>query len=117
MLDKEYFEGQQNIGKGSRRGEDKLLVELLNDVSGDVATLQSDVVTLQSDVLKEVLAEEIGTGAPQNVAHTLGKVPTGVLVSLTDVPVGGANVVEGVHTDTDVVVTVTALAKFKVLVF
>lgn len=118
MLESKYFEGQQNISEGNRRGDDKILSELLDDASSDVAALQSDVTALQSAVLKEVLAEETGTGAPQTIAHTLGKVPTGVLVSFTDVPAaGGAVVAEGVHTDTDVVLTVTALAKFKVLVF
>jgi len=117
-MDTEYFEGQQNISKGNRRGDDKLLVEVLNESATAAAAVEADVAALQLAVEKEVLAEEVGTGAPQNVAHSLGKVPTGVLVSFTDVPAaGGAVITEGVHTDAEVVLTVTALAKFKVLVF
>jgi hypothetical protein len=60
---------------------------------------------------------ETGTGASQNIAHGLGAVPAGVLVSCTDNS-GCADVftvAEGTHTSTNVVVTVTSGAKFKVL--
>jgi hypothetical protein len=59
-----------------------------------------------------------GTGASQNVAHGLGNVPTGVLVSVYDNSGASADpftVTEGVHTSTNVVLTVTANTKFKVI--
>jgi len=71
-------------------------------------------------------AEQTGTGSAQNVAHGLGVVPSAVLVSITDPGLetaGAADgalravIVEGSHTTTNVVVTVTAGAKFKVLAF
>lgn len=69
-----------------------------------------------------VSTEQTATGASQNVAHGLGVVPAAVLV----VPTAGhdgagaagvqfPDIVEGVHTTTNVVVTVEAGAKFKVL--
>ena len=68
-----------------------------------------------------VSTEQTATGASQNVAHGLGVVPAAVLV----VPTAGndgagaagtqtATIVEGAHTSTNVVVTVTAGSKFKV---
>lgn len=64
-------------------------------------------------------AQQTGTGASQNVAHGLGLTPAGVLVSCTDNS-SSANiftVVEGTHDATNVKVTVTSGAKFKVLAF
>ena len=60
---------------------------------------------------------ETATGSPQSIAHGLGAVPAGVLVSCYDNS-GSTDVftvTEGTHTSTNVVVTVTASAKFKVL--
>src|ERR1044072_1514276 len=61
--------------------------------------------------------EQTGTGAAQNVAHGLGVIPAGVLIvptDLTPATVGSYSVVEGTHTTTNVVVTVTLSKKFKV---
>jgi hypothetical protein len=61
---------------------------------------------------------QTGTGAAQNIAHGLGAVPAGVLVSVVDNSTAGADpftVAEGAHTGTNVVVTVTTGAKYKVL--
>lgn len=63
-------------------------------------------------------AEVTGTGSAQNVAHGLGVVPSKVLVSFTELAAGlaaGADVAEGTHTTTNVVLTVTSGLKFKVL--
>jgi uncharacterized membrane protein len=52
------------------------------------------------------------------VAHGLGAAPAGVLVSVVDTTGASADpfaVSEGTHTSTNVVVTVTANVKFKVL--
>lgn len=65
-------------------------------------------------------AEQTGTGAPQNVAHGLGLVPEGVVIWPTDTApatTGAYTVTEGVHTTTNVVVTVTTGKKFKVFAF
>ena len=64
-----------------------------------------------------VSAEQTGTGAAQNVAHGLGVAPTAVLVAPTDLTpatLGQYSAVEGAHTATNVVVTVTSGKKFKV---
>jgi len=62
-------------------------------------------------------AVQTGSGAQQSIAHGLGAVPAGVLVSCTDNS-GSTNVftvTEGTHTATNVLVTVTTGAKYKVL--
>lgn len=61
--------------------------------------------------------EQTGTGSAQNVAHGLGVAPGSVLIALTELAAGlaaGADVAEGAHTSTNVVVTVTSGVKFKV---
>lgn len=67
-----------------------------------------------------VSVETTGTGSSQLVAHGLGVAPTAVLVVPTDTSpstAGVFTVVEGTHTATDVVLTVTSGKKFKVLAF
>lgn len=62
-------------------------------------------------------AEQTGTGAPQDIAHGLGAAPTRVMIIPTDTApatVGAYTAVEGAHTATNVVVTVTSGKKFKV---
>ena len=60
---------------------------------------------------------QTGTGASQNVAHGLGATPAGVLVVPVDTTAStnAWAVAEGTHTSTNVVLTVTASATFKVL--
>jgi hypothetical protein len=65
-----------------------------------------------------ISSETTGTGSAQNVAHGLGVTPTVVLVSFTELPAdlaAGADIAEGTHTATNVVLTVTSGVKFKVL--
>lgn len=66
-----------------------------------------------------ISAETTGTGSSQNVAHGLGATPAGVLVVPTEHPgtpdTGAFDIAEGTHTSTNVVLTVTANVKFKVL--
>jgi hypothetical protein len=60
---------------------------------------------------------QTGTGAQQSIAHGLGAVPAGVLVSCVDNS-GSSNVftvAEGAHTATNLLVTVTTGAKYKIL--
>ena len=68
-----------------------------------------------------VSAETTATGSAQNVAHGLGVAPSKVLVSFTELPAdlaAGADIAEGTHTTTNVVLTVAPSgAKFKVLAF
>jgi hypothetical protein len=59
-----------------------------------------------------VSVEQTGTGNAQNVAHTLGSVPSVVFVQVTDSGAIGYTVVEGTHTNTNLIVTVTLGAKF-----
>ena len=57
-----------------------------------------------------------GTGAPQNIPHLLGVVPSKVVVAVHSAA-GAVSVVEGTHDATNVIVTVTAGDTFKVLAF
>jgi predicted RecA/RadA family phage recombinase len=60
--------------------------------------------------------EQTGTGSSQNVAHGLAATPSVVQVSVTEDPAGsGFDVAQGVHTSTNVVVTVSTGVKFTVL--
>jgi predicted RecA/RadA family phage recombinase len=82
------------------------------------ADIADDAVTFaQAQVF--VSAETTGTGSAQNVAHGLGVAPAAVLVVPTEHPgtpdTGAFDVAEGTHTTTNVVLTVTANVKFKVL--
>lgn len=74
----------------------------LQGLSGNLNAFASTVLT--------------GTGASQSILHGLGAIPTKVLVSVYDTT-GSSSfvVVEGVHTATEIVVTVTLNVKFKVL--
>lgn len=65
-----------------------------------------------------ISAEQTGTGAPQNVAHGLGVVPSAVFTAPTDTApatAGAYTVAEGAHDSTNVVLTVTSGKKFKVM--
>jgi predicted RecA/RadA family phage recombinase len=65
-----------------------------------------------------ISAEQTGTGAPQNIAHGLGVVPSKVFAAPTDLTpatVGSYVITEGAHDATNVIVTVTLSKKFKVL--
>lgn len=65
-----------------------------------------------------VSTEQTGTGSAQSVAHGLGAVPSLVLIvptDLTPATVGQYSAVEGTHTTTNVVVTVTTGKKYKVM--
>lgn len=69
-----------------------------------------------------ISTEQTATGSAQNVAHGLGAVPSVVLVVPTEGDDGAGSagtqmpdIAEGTHTTTNVVVTVAAGAKFKVL--
>lgn len=65
-----------------------------------------------------VSTEQTGTGAPQNIAHGLGVVPSQVFASPTDLApatTGDYTVTEGAHDATNVIVTVTTDKLFKVM--
>lgn len=59
--------------------------------------------------------EQTGNGSAQNVAHGLGVTPTVVLVIPSDMPDSAWSLVQGTHTDTNVVVTATSGGKYYVL--
>jgi len=64
-----------------------------------------------------ISTEQTGTGAVQNIAHGLTVAPTAVLVHVTDDTAAystGYSIVEGSHTTTNVVLTVTDEVKYKV---
>jgi len=60
---------------------------------------------------------QTGTGSAQNVAHGLGVVPSLVLIIGYDLTGGAYVVTEGVHTSTNVVVTVTNGEKYVVIAY
>jgi len=90
---------------------------------GDVGTSAlANGAVLAAKAAVFVSTEQAATGAPQNVAHGLGAVPSLVLVVPTDGHDGAGSpgtqmpdIAEGAHDATNVVVTVTAGASFKVL--
>ena len=72
--------------------------------------------TLPDSLLNTVFisTEQTGTGSSQNIAHGLARAPSVVTFLFT----GGTvvtSVVEGTHDATNVVITVTSGAKFKIL--
>jgi hypothetical protein len=75
---------------------------------------------MKPSTAQQFMSNELtGTGAVQNVAHGLGAVPVGVFVSTSNTT-GSTKVfvvTEGAHTTTNIVLTVTAGAKFKVLAY
>lgn len=93
----------------------------VNEIIDAVNTLDGgDLVAASVTAAKALIfisAEQTGTGAPQNVAHGLGAAPSVVLVAPTSLAAGlasGYDCVEGAHTGTNVALTVTNGAKFKV---
>lgn len=59
---------------------------------------------------------QTGTGAVQNIAHGLGVAPSVVLAAVQDnTGVATVVIVEGVHTSTNLLLTVTTGAKYKVI--
>ena len=61
--------------------------------------------------------ELTGTGSAQSTAHTIEKVPERVLVFLTGGPASYAQptITQGTHTNADVLTTVTAGWKYRIL--
>ncbi len=82
----------------------------------DTAELANKAV-IDEKINWSLSAEQTGTGAAQNIAHNLGKVPAKVMIYPTGSPATYAalSITEGTHSVTDVVVTVTSGWKFKVL--
>lgn len=88
----------------------------VNDLAVTTGKIAAGAVTY-AKAATFVSTEQTGTGAPQNVAHGLGVIPAAVLIVPTDTApatTGAYTAVEGVHTITNVVVTVTSGKKFKV---
>lgn len=59
--------------------------------------------------------EQTGTGAPQNVAHGFGSIPTIAFAIPSDLTGGVYVVTYGTHTTTNVVCTVTSGEKFRIV--
>lgn len=92
-------------------------------ISGDATLAKTGVLTIAAASVTAakqplfVSTEQTGTGSAQNVAHGLGVAPSKVLIVPTELAAGlaaGYDAAEGTHTTTNVVVTVTSGAKFKV---
>lgn len=81
--------------------------------------LKNGIVTF-AKTKQFVSTEQTGNGSAQSIAHGLGLVPAAVLIvptDLTPATVGSYSAVEGTHTATNVVVTVTSGKKYKVWAF
>ncbi len=61
--------------------------------------------------------EQTGNASEQSVAHGLGVVPSLVIIVPTKVATAGDTFVEGTHTSTNVLVTASTGAKYKVIAF
>jgi len=79
-----------------------------------------DGSVVSADLNMFLSAERTGTGGAENVAHGLGVVPSKVLVFITGDARGAwavFSIVEGAHTSTNVIVTVTLSMKYRILAF
>lgn len=76
-----------------------------------------DKAVTQAKMNVFISAEQIGTGAEQEIAHGLGATPAFVFIALTEFGAAeNPNVSEGTHNSTNVKVTVaSATVKFKVV--
>jgi hypothetical protein len=61
--------------------------------------------------------EQTGTGSSQSIAHGLGVVPSVVMIQASNLTGGPYVVVEGTHTTTNVLVTVTTGEKYIVVAY
>lgn len=93
-------------------------------VSGDGTLSAAGVLTIGAGKVSKAKmamyasAERTATGSEESIAHGLGAVPALVLVIPTDTSPSTAGVftaLEGTHTGTNVLVTVTADKKYKVV--
>jgi predicted RecA/RadA family phage recombinase len=92
-------------------------VRLTQPRASGTAGLQNASVTAAKLALFQS-TEQTGTGSAQNIAHGLGVIPGLILYYPTDLApatAGVFTVVEGTHTTTNVVLTVTTGKKFKVV--
>ncbi len=81
------------------------------------ASVADDAITA-AKIFMFKSTEQTGTGSAQNIAHGLGVTPSIVFCAPTELAAGlaaGYDCAEGTHTSTNVVVTVTSGAKFKVI--
>ncbi len=89
--------------------------ELIRGKGGPIRGLY-DLVLVVKDKSVEIIGPRTGTGEEETVSHTLGATPSKVVVALASVPAeGGASATVGNKTATTVKVTVTASAKYYVI--
>ena len=92
--------------------------ELVDSAVTTAKIANGSVTVAKMKVFKST--EQTGTGSAQNIAHGLSATPALVIVYPTDTNVsttGDYVVVEGSHTSTNVVVTVTNGKKYRVVAF
>lgn len=87
-----------------------------NVMNEELEKLEDSIATKQSSAGIFVSDEETGTGSEQSIAHGLGVIPSKVIVAI-QTTAGAVSIVEGTHTDEDILVTVTSGDTFKVLAF
>lgn len=111
-------------GEGVARTIDSTIIRItrtrpiagVTDASIVTADLAAGAVTFAKAAVF-VSAEITGNGSAQSTAHGLGATPAGVLIVPTDTApatAGQYTAVEGTHTGTNVVVTVTTGKKYKI---
>lgn len=101
--------------RSSQGQEDDLKInDLRKDCIAALDSVESDITGLIVGAVPFISAEITGTGAGQSIPHTLGSTPSKVLIIPTSFS-GSYTVVEGAHTSTDVILTATSGAKFKVV--
>lgn len=107
-------EGSVLVGNGDDEAE-------AQELSGDVTMDADGVVTIEdAAVTAAKLAffkstEQTGNGDSQNIAHGLVTTPGLVIIQVTDALAAESTFVEGVHDATNVKVTATTGAKYKVI--
>lgn len=112
--------GSINVPDGSitaaKLATDAVETAKIKDLNVTTGKIASQGVTFAKSLMF-VSSEQTGDGMEQSIPHMLGVVPAGVLIVPTDTApatVGEYTAVEGVHTSTNVLVTVTSGKKYKV---
>lgn len=87
----------------------------LEDSAVETAKI-ADLAVTKAKALVFVSGVRVGTGAQESIAHGLGTAPTLVLASIQDTNnLATVAITEGTHTATNVLITVTNTASYKLI--
>lgn len=110
--DKARLNGFKGIFK--RIGLGDIIQGYQNDLATMIEAATAQAVAILDLQNEEVSDETTGDGTEQSIAHTIGAVPSVVLVIPSDVGADGATFAVGTVTDEVIPVTATTGAKYRV---